>query len=105
MSEVLREAFRVGLEYALRTSPTRTAAIEAAAAAVEHRLLGRDTASGRTTVMDLLAAIELLSEPERASVVQAAGLEGRDLDRPIAQVGASARKRIVRALRGRASAD
>ena len=105
LSEVLREAFRVGLEYALRTAPTRTVAIEAAAGAVEHRLLGRDTASGRMTVIDLLAAIELLSESERASVVQAAGLEAPDLDRPIPQVGASARKRIVRALRGRASAD
>jgi DNA helicase-2/ATP-dependent DNA helicase PcrA len=104
VSDVLREAFRVGLEYALRTSPTRTVAIEAAAGAVEHGLLGRDTASGRTTFIDLLAAIELLSESERASVLQAAGLEARDLRRPIAQVGASARKRFVRALRRQASA-
>jgi hypothetical protein len=97
--QVLNEAFRVGLAYALRTAPKRSTAIVAAAAAVEHRLVRPDTTSLGMSVVDLLAAIEYLDESERASITQATGLADRELNRPITQLGAASRKRIVKAVR------
>jgi superfamily I DNA/RNA helicase len=97
--QVLSEAFRVGLAYALRTAPKRSTAIVAATAAVEHRLVGPDTTSQGMSVVDLLAAIEYLDESERASIMQATGLADRELNRPITQLGAASRKRIVKAVR------
>jgi hypothetical protein len=97
--QVLSEAFRVGLAYALRTAPKRSTAIVAATAAVEHRLVGPDTTSQGMSVVDLLAAIEYLDESERASIMQATGLADRELNRPITQLGAARRKRIVKAVR------
>jgi superfamily I DNA/RNA helicase len=101
--QVLNEAFRVGLAYALRTAARRSSALEAAAAAVELRLIGPDTASLEMSVVDLLAAIEYLDGSERASIMRATGLADRELNRPIAQLGASSRKRIVKAVRTRAA--
>jgi DNA helicase-2/ATP-dependent DNA helicase PcrA len=99
---VLREAERVGLAYALRTAPSRTTALVAAATAAEQNLIGLDTASGQMTVPALLAAIETINDAERAALLAASGT-GED-PRPIARLGASARRRLARALRRQASA-
>jgi hypothetical protein len=71
---VLDEAYRVGLGYALRGAPSRSVALEAAAAAIEHRLIGPETASARMPAAAVLTAIEQLTEPERAAALKAAGL-------------------------------
>jgi hypothetical protein len=98
---VLTEAHRVGLGYAIRTAPSRTAALEAAATAVQERLIGGDTASDRMSVAELLAAIEQLSESERAAVLDAARLgNGEKL---IARLSAKSGSSFVRALRRLAS--
>jgi superfamily I DNA/RNA helicase len=95
---VLEDALRIGLAYALRTAPRRTVALEAAAAALEHGLIGRETASERLTVTGLLAAIEGLSASERADVLVKAALSHR-ADDPATQLGSGQRKRLARALR------
>ncbi len=98
---VLNVAFRVGLAYALSTAPSRSVALEAAAAAVEQRLIGPVTASNRMSVTQLLMAVEQLSDSERASVLDVIGAGTGDT--LAARLGASARKRLVRALRRLAS--
>ncbi|HWF23917.1 MAG TPA: ATP-dependent helicase [Solirubrobacteraceae bacterium] len=100
---VLEDAHRVGLAYALRTAPRRSVALEAAAAALEHGLIGRQTASERMTVAELLAAIEALSASERAYALDIASLRQR-VDDPVARLG-SGRKRLARALRRVSSAS
>jgi len=100
---VLDEALRVGLGYALRTAPRRTTALEAAASAVEHRLIGRDTASGRMTLAELLAAIETLSDAERTTILDAAGVANDST--PVDRLSTQSRTRVVRALRRLASAE
>ncbi len=84
-------------QYALRHAPKRSVAVTAAAAAIQHRMVGPDTASDRVTVAELLAAIEQLSDSERAAVLDATGLG--DGDRPIVRLGKGARKGLARALR------
>jgi DNA helicase-2/ATP-dependent DNA helicase PcrA len=98
---VLTEAHRVGLGYALRTAPSRTAALEAAAAAIELRLVGRDTASERMAVVELLAAIEQLSQSERAAVLDATRVDGGE--KRVARLSPKSRSNLVRALRRLAS--
>jgi hypothetical protein len=66
-------------------------------------LVGPDTTSLGISVVDLLAAIEYLDDSERASIMQATGLDDRDLNRPITQLGAASRKRLVKAVRKRAA--
>jgi DNA helicase-2/ATP-dependent DNA helicase PcrA len=95
---VLEDALRVGLAYALRTAPRRSVALEAAAAALQYGLVGRDTASERMTAAELLAAIEGLSASERAEVFDKAALSHR-ADDPATQLGSGQRKRLARALR------
>jgi ABC-type transport system involved in cytochrome c biogenesis ATPase subunit len=95
---VLEDAHRVGLAYALRTAPRRTVALEAAAAALEHGMIGRHTASERMTVTELLRAIEGLGASERAGVLDKASLSHRAED-PATHLGSGQRKRLARALR------
>ncbi|MDQ6775635.1 MAG: ATP-dependent helicase, partial [Actinomycetota bacterium] len=97
VAAVLTEAFRIGLGYALRNAPKRSVAVTAAAAAIQHRMVGPDTASDRMTLAELLAAIEQLSECERAAVLDATGLG--DGDGPIVALGKGARKGLARELR------
>ena len=98
---VLGQAQRIGLAYGLRTAPSRTVALEAAAVAVEERLIGPSTASARMSVAGLLEAIEDLTSSERDAVLRAAHAGGRE--ELVVCVGKSARRNLVRALRRLAS--
>ena len=103
IAAVLREALRVGLAYALRNATSRTTALAAAATAVDNGLLGPDTASTRTTVHELLAAIEAIGDAESAAVPAATGVAENQT--PIARLSKKSRARIPRALRRQASAS
>ena len=103
VAAVLREALRVGLAYALRNATSRTTALAAAATAVDNGLLGPDTASTRTTVHELLAAIEAIGDAERAAVLAATSVAENQT--PIARLSKKSRARIARALRRQASAS
>lgn len=96
-AEVLATARRVGLAYALRTAPSRRAALEAAATAIEYRLVGPDTASARMTVAALLTVIEELSDRERGAVLQSSGID--TADRRVNGLDAKSRARLTGALR------
>ena len=98
VAHVLEEAHRVGLAYALRTAPRRSVALEGAAAALEHGMTGRRTASDQMTVTELLDAIDQLARSERVAILDVAHLPagGSDL---VARLGSGPRKRLVRALR------
>jgi len=98
VARVLEDAHRVGLAYALRTAPRRSTAVEAAAAALEHGLIGPHTASERMTVAELLAAIEALSASQRSVVLEMASLAGGG-NELAARLGSGPRKRLMRALR------
>ena len=98
---VLREAQRVGLAYALRTAPSRTTALIAAATATEKNLIGPATASAQMTVPALLAAIETIDDAERAALFAVSGAS--EDSRPIARLSNNARKSLARALRRHAS--
>ena len=95
---VIEQAHRVGLGYALRTAPRRTVALEAAAAALEHGLVGGHTASERMTVTELLAAIEQLSPSARAHALTVAA-PPHGGDELLERLGKGPRRRLVRALR------
>ena len=98
---VLDVAFGVGLAYALRGAPSRSVALEAAAAAIEHRLIGPETASARMSAAGVLTAIEQLTEPERAAALDAAGLgDGTAL---VGRLSPRSSQKLVRALRRLAS--
>ena len=97
---VLAEAERVGLAYALRTAPTRRAALLGAAVAVEQRQVGPQTASTRLTVTQLLEAIESLDADERAHILTGARVSG---DTRVPRLGGKARSRLGHALRVLAS--
>jgi hypothetical protein len=98
---VLSEAHRIGLAYGLRTAPSRTVALEAAAVAVEQRLVGPSTASTRMSVAAMLDAIEELSSSERAAVLRAAHLgAGEEL---VVGLGKRARRNLAGTLRRLAS--
>jgi hypothetical protein len=99
---VLQEAHRVGLAYALRTAPRRSVALEGAAAALEHGLTGRHTASDHMTVAELLEAIEQLTASERVAALNMANLRSGSSEF-VARLGSGPRKRLVRALRSLAS--
>ena len=99
---VLQEAHRVGLAYALRTAPRRSVALEGAAAALEHGLIGRHTASDHMTVAELLEAIEQLTASERVAALNMANLRSGSSEF-VARLGSGPRKRLVRALRSLAS--
>ena len=71
VGEVVREATRIGFSYALRTAPSRRAALEAAALTIERQLVGPQTTSHRMTVEQLLTAIETLTPRERAEILAA----------------------------------
>ena len=101
VATVLTEAVRVGLAYALRNAPTRSVALEAAATAVERRLIGPATASSRMSVTALLAAVEQLQHSERAGVLEALGAGSGDT--LAGRLSAGARQRLVDALRALAS--
>ncbi|MGA2928803.1 MAG: ATP-dependent helicase, partial [Solirubrobacteraceae bacterium] len=98
--DVVREAARIGLSYALRTAPSPAVALEAAAITIEQRLVGPQTASQRITVGQLLTAIETLTPGERADILTAlAAPESRRL------VGLTLKQRgrLTRSLRELAS--
>jgi DNA helicase-2/ATP-dependent DNA helicase PcrA len=101
VAAVLNEAVRVGLAYALSNAPSRSVALEAAAAAVEQRLMGPVTASNRMSVTQLLMAVEQLSDSERATALDA--IRPGNGDALAARLGTGARKSLVQALRRLAS--
>lgn len=91
------EARRVGLGYALRTASSREAARDLAAAAIEQRIVGPQTASDRMSVVEMLEAIEQLNDSERTTVADAAGIgDGATL---VVRLDAKRRAGLVRALR------
>lgn len=93
------EARRVGLGYALRTATSRETALDLAAAAIEQRIVGPQTASERMSVGEMLAAIEPLNDAERAALAHAAGIDdGATL---VGRLDATRRSRLVHALRQR----
>ncbi|HUJ33678.1 MAG TPA: ATP-dependent helicase [Solirubrobacteraceae bacterium] len=96
-AQVVAEAERVGLGHALRTAPSRDAALAGAADVIEARLVGPKTASARMSVLDLLAAVEHLDERTADALLQSAGIDNGH--RRITRLHARARTRLVRALR------
>jgi hypothetical protein len=94
---VIADAQRVGLAYALRAAQSREAALEGAAHALEHRLVGPATSSARMSVLDLLEAIEQLDEHERAAVLRSAGIDNDK--RRVTRLHARPRARLAKALR------
>ena len=94
---VIADAQRVGLAYALRAAQSREAALEGAAQALEHRLVGPATSSARMSVLDLLEAIEQLDEHERAAVLRSAGIDNDK--RRVTRLHARPRARLAKALR------
>jgi hypothetical protein len=95
---VIDEAQRIGLAYALRTAPSRAAALEAAAVALERSLVGPSTTSSRMTVADLLQAIEELNDSERAGVLREAAITDRAAQ--VVRLPQGSRFGLARALRG-----
>jgi DNA helicase-2/ATP-dependent DNA helicase PcrA len=92
---VLAEAQRIGLAYALRTAPSRRAALHGAAAVIEQRLAGPGTTSARMTVAQLLEAIEQLTDDERLTVLALAAI---DEGARLVGLSASSRSGLGRAL-------
>jgi len=91
------EAERIGLAYALRTAPSREAALGGAADVIEARLVGPKTASARMSVFDLLGAIEQLDDRAGAALLQSAGIDNGH--RRLTHLHARTRTRLARALR------
>jgi DNA helicase-2/ATP-dependent DNA helicase PcrA len=96
-AQVVAEAERVGLARALRTAPSREAALGGAADVIEARLVGPKTASARMSVFDLLGAIEQLDERAGAAVLQSAGIDNGH--RRLTHLHGRTRTRFARALR------
>jgi DNA helicase II / ATP-dependent DNA helicase PcrA len=96
-SQVVAEAERVGLEYALRTAPSQRAAINGAADVLEARLVGPATASARMSVLDLLDALGLLDERDRAPLLRSAGIDNEC--RRLTRLHRRTRNRLVEVLR------
>ncbi|MCP9490214.1 MAG: ATP-dependent helicase [Solirubrobacteraceae bacterium MAG38_C4-C5] len=93
----LDKAQRIGLGYALRTAATREVALGIAAGAIEQRLIGPATTSQSMTLTKLLAAVEQLTDSERRALLGAADVEDGEV--PVRRLDATARARLVRALR------
>ena len=102
-ARVVAEAERVGLAQALRTAPSREAALGGAAEVIEARLVGPKTASARLSVLDLLAAIEQLDERSGAALLRSAGIDNGN--RRLTRLHARTRTRLVRALRDLAASS
>jgi DNA helicase-2/ATP-dependent DNA helicase PcrA len=96
-ARVVAEAERVGLAQALRTAPSREAAVLGAADIIEAQLVGPKTASVRMSVLDLLGAIEQLDERARAALLRSAGIDNGH--RRLTRLHARTRTRLVGALR------
>ena len=96
-SRVVAEAERVGFAHALRTAPSREAALGGAADVIEARMVGPKTASARMSVLDLLGAIEQLDERAGAALLRSAGIDNGH--RRLTRLHARTRTRLVRALR------
>lgn len=96
-AHVMAEAERVGLAHALRTAPSREAALGGAADVIEARMVGPKTASARMSVLDLLGAIEQLDERAGAALLQSAGIDNGH--RRLTRLHGRSRTRLVRALR------
>jgi DNA helicase-2/ATP-dependent DNA helicase PcrA len=96
-AQVVAEAERVGLAHALRTTPSREAAVLGAADIIERQLVGPKTASVRMSVLDLLGAIEQLDQPARAALLRSAGIDNGH--RRLTRLHARTRARLVGALR------
>lgn len=101
-AHVVAEAERVGLAHALRTTPSREAALGGAADVIEARLVGPKTASARMSVLDLLGAIEQLDERAGAALLQSAGIDNGH--RRLTRLHPRTRTRLVSALRDLAAA-
>lgn len=93
----LAMAQRIGLGYALRTAASREVALGIAAAAIEQRLIGPPTTSQSMTLTKLLAAVEQLTDAQRRALLAAADVEDGEV--PVRRLDATARLRLVRALR------
>jgi hypothetical protein len=94
---VIATAQQVGLAYALRTAPSRQAALEAAAIALERRLVGAPTTSEQMTVAGLLDAIETLDDRDRQAARHSAVI--LDPTIPLVRLTRSPRHGLARALR------
>jgi ATP-dependent DNA helicase UvrD/PcrA len=91
------EAQRVGLLYAARSAPSRTAALNGVADVIEARLVGPATASARVSVLDVLGAIEQLDERDREALLRSAGIDNPR--RGLTRLHARTRTRLIQALR------
>jgi superfamily I DNA/RNA helicase len=98
VAKALGEAERVGLSYALRTAPDRETALEVAATAIERRLVGERTTSERMTVTKLFAAVEQLSDGERAAALDAARV--RNDQTLVGRLDVGGQRLLVKTLRG-----
>jgi ATP-dependent exoDNAse (exonuclease V) beta subunit len=98
VARALGEAERVGLSYALRTAPDRQTALELAATAIERRLVGDRTTSERMTVTKLFAAVEQLSDSERAAALAAARV--RNDQTRVGRLDAGGQRLLIKTLRG-----
>ena len=94
---VIADAQRVGLAYALRAAQSREAALEGAAHALEHWLVGPAHLLGPDVVLDLLEAIEQLDEHQCAAVLRSAGIDNDK--RRVTRLHARPRARLAKALR------
>jgi len=95
--QVVAEAQRVGLLYALRSAPSRNAALNGVADVLEARLVGPATASTRVSVHDVLGAIEPLDQVDREALLLSAGIDNPR--RGLTRLHARTRSRLVKALR------
>ena len=98
VARALGEAERVGLSYAIRTAPDRETALELAATAIERRLVGDRTTSERMTVTKLFAAVEQLSDSERAAALAAARV--RNDQTLVGRLDVGGQRLLVKTLRG-----
>jgi superfamily I DNA/RNA helicase len=98
VAHALAEAQRVGLSYAIRTAPDRGTALELAATAVERRLVGDRTTSERMTVTKLFAAVEQLSDDERASALTEARV--RNDQTLVGRLDTGGQRLLIKTLRG-----
>jgi len=94
---VVAEAQRVGLLYAVRSAPSRKAALNGVADVIEARLVGPATASARVSVLDVLGAIEQLDERDRQVLLRSAGIDNPR--RGLTRLHARTRSRFIKALR------
>jgi len=97
VEQVIDEARRVGLSYALRTCADRNTALSAAADAIDRRLIGAATTSENLTIEGLLEAIEQLDSGDRQRILASAQINAPK--RLVARANIAVTRRLSRALR------